>query len=123
MLMWLRPDGSVLLVWTTPNKVAEKDSSLNLGIGGFHVIDTVKSKFEAGAPGWSRARTLWPSPLADGVGTTGGKYYSIPSGRRDCRVSLAADAANNLSGSFFNVVQLKENFATKGLSLEEMVTL
>ncbi|KAK4773175.1 hypothetical protein SAY87_028194 [Trapa incisa] len=61
-------------------------------------------------------------PSAESI-TAGGVYYPVPAGRRDGRVSLAADAAKNLPGSFFNVEQLKQNFARKGLSLEEMVTL
>ncbi|KAK4767678.1 hypothetical protein SAY86_015428 [Trapa natans] len=115
-------DGSVLLD-STPNNVAEKDSSSNLGIGGFDVIDAAKAKIEAQCPGVVSCADIVAFAARDGVQTAGGKYYSVPAGRRDGRVSLAADAANNLPGSFFNVVQLKENFARKGLSLEEMVTL
>ncbi|KAK4767044.1 hypothetical protein SAY86_014795 [Trapa natans] len=115
-------DGSVLLD-STPRNVAEKDSSANLGIGGFDVVDAAKSKIEAQCPGVVSCADIVAFAARDGVRSAGGVYYPVPAGRRDGRVSLAADAAKNLPGSFFNVEQLKQNFARKGLSLEEVVTL
>ncbi|KAK4767235.1 hypothetical protein SAY86_014985 [Trapa natans] len=115
-------DGSVLLD-SSPKNVAEKDSSANLGIAGFNVIDAAKAKIEADCPGVVSCADIVAFAARDGVHTAAGVYYSVPAGRRDGRVSRAADAPKNLPMSTFNVEQLKENFARKGLSLEEMVTL
>lgn len=112
-----------MLLDSTANNIAEKDSSVNLGIGGFDVIDAAKAKIEAECPGVVSCADIVAFAARDGVQSAGGVYYSVPSGRRDGRVSLAADAAMNIPSPFFNVMQLKENFAKKGLSLDEMVTL
>uniref|UniRef100_A0A2N9EX30 Plant heme peroxidase family profile domain-containing protein n=1 Tax=Fagus sylvatica TaxID=28930 RepID=A0A2N9EX30_FAGSY len=47
----------------------------------------------------------------------------VPSGRRDGRVSLIEEANQNLPPPTLDAKQLEDNFARKGLSLDEMVTL
>lgn len=54
---------------------------------------------------------------------TGGLGYDVPAGRRDGIVSLASEATSNLPPPFFNVAQLTQAFANKGLTQDEMVTL
>lgn len=54
---------------------------------------------------------------------TGGLGYDVPAGRRDGRVSLASEALANLPAPTLNVDQLTLDFANKGFTQEEMVTL
>ena len=43
-------DGSILLN-STANNTAEKDSPLNKGLRGYHVVDSIKAKLETACPG------------------------------------------------------------------------
>lgn len=54
---------------------------------------------------------------------TGGLGYDVPAGRRDGRVSLASEALANLPAPTLNVDQLTQEFANKGFTQGEMVTL
>ncbi|KAJ9154501.1 hypothetical protein P3X46_027825 [Hevea brasiliensis] len=115
-------DASILLD-STPKHKAEKESMRNKGIGGFEVIDAAKAKIEAHCPNTVSCADIIAFAARDSVHLTGGIYYDVLGGRRDGTISLIGDATKNLPDAFFNVTQLKENFAKKGLSLEELVTL
>ncbi|KAL1816491.1 hypothetical protein ACET3Z_019065 [Daucus carota] len=53
----------------------------------------------------------------------GGINYAVPSGRRDGTESVFDEVTQNLPPPSLNAQQLVDNFAKKGLSLDEMVTL
>ncbi|KAE8010377.1 hypothetical protein FH972_006751 [Carpinus fangiana] len=53
----------------------------------------------------------------------GGINHAVPSGRRDGRVSLEDEPSLHLPPPSFNAKELEDNFARKGLSVDEMVTL
>ncbi|OMO72892.1 Plant peroxidase [Corchorus capsularis] len=115
-------DASILLD-STPNNKAEKDSMGNKGVQGFQVIDEAKAKLEAQCPNSVSCSDIIAFAVRDSVTLAGGPYYDVPAGRRDGRISSIQEVTKNLPDVFFNVTQLKENFAHKGLSVEEMVTL
>jgi peroxidase len=115
-------DASILLD-STPAQKAEKDSMVNKGVQGFEVIDEAKALIEAHCPSTVSCADIVAYAARDSVFKASGHYYSVPAGRRDGRVSLIDDVIKNLPLEFFNVTQLKLNFARKGLSLDEMVTL
>ncbi|KAA8527459.1 hypothetical protein F0562_034826 [Nyssa sinensis] len=115
-------DASVLLD-STPKNRAEKDSMGNKGLQGFDVIDEAKAKIEAQCPQTVSCADIIAFAARDSVFKAGGIYYAVPGGRRDGRVSLIDEVTKNLPDAFFNATQLEDNFARKGLSLEDMVTL
>ncbi|XP_061992971.1 peroxidase 5-like [Rosa rugosa] len=116
-------DASILLDSKPGKPAAEKESMGNKGVQGFEVIDEAKARIEAQCPNTVSCADIITFAARDSVFTTGGTYYSAPGGRRDGTVSLASEVIKNLPDAFFNATQLKTNFARKGLSLEDMVTL
>ncbi|CDO98877.1 unnamed protein product [Coffea canephora] len=115
-------DASVLLN-SVPGNVAEKDGPANFGVQGFELIDEAKAKIEAQCPNTVSCADIIAFAARDGVSRAGGIHYAVPSGRRDGTISRASEAAENLPMATSNVTVLRENFARKRLSLEEMVTL
>ncbi|KAG9450944.1 hypothetical protein H6P81_010909 [Aristolochia fimbriata] len=116
-------DGSVLLD-ALPGQQVEKDHPANNpSLQGFEVIDEAKALVEARCPQKVSCADILAFAARDSAYVLGGINYAVPAGRRDGRVSLFAEVALNLPPPNFNAQQLKDNFAKKGLSLVEMVTL
>ncbi|KAK1567725.1 hypothetical protein Q3G72_015809 [Acer saccharum] len=116
-------DGSVLLN-STKNNPAEKDGQPNLSLRGYHVIDAVKLELEKKCPGVVSCADILALVARDAVGQIYGPFWEVPTGRRDGRVSISADTLNgNLPAPFANISSLKQNFASKGLSVKDLVVL
>ncbi|KAJ7526579.1 hypothetical protein O6H91_16G013200 [Diphasiastrum complanatum] len=116
-------DASVLID-STPENQAEKDSFFNNpSLRGFEVIDKAKAQLEALCPGVVSCADILALAARDSVALLGGPFWSIRSGRRDGSVSNAADVLENLPTPFFDLRQLTQNFAAKGFSQVEMLTL
>ncbi|GAB4835627.1 hypothetical protein Ancab_000535 [Ancistrocladus abbreviatus] len=116
-------DASVLLD-STPGNPSEKENPANSGsLRGFEVIDAAKAEIEAACPQTVSCSDILAFAARDSAFKLGGINYKVPSGRRDGRVSLKDEPTGNLPPPVFNVQQLQDNFAKKGLSLEDMVTL
>jgi len=49
--------------------------------------------------------------------------WEVLTGRRDGTVSISGEALANLPAPFFNFTQLKESFASKGLTVHDLVVL
>ncbi|XP_074275164.1 peroxidase 5-like [Silene latifolia] len=116
-------DGSVLIDSTT-NNTAEKDSPANNpSLRGFEVIDNAKKRIEARCKKTVSCADILAFAARDSVKITQGLFYSVPSGRRDGRISLTADAFPNLPGPQLHLNLLNTSFLSKGLSLDDMVVL
>ncbi|RVW28846.1 Peroxidase 5 [Vitis vinifera] len=96
-------DGSVLLDSTPGNPSEKENPANNPSLRGFEVIDAAKAEIEAQCPQTVSCADVLAFAARDSAYKVGGVNYAVPSGRRDGR--------------------LEDNFARKGLTLDEMVTL
>lgn len=103
---------------------SEKESIPNKGsLRGFEVIDAAKAELERLCPATVSCADILAFAARDSAWKLGRITYNVPSGRRDGRVSSANEPLLSLPSPFLNATSLRDNFAVKGLSLDEMVTL
>ncbi|KAJ0974733.1 hypothetical protein J5N97_016698 [Dioscorea zingiberensis] len=115
-------DGSILL--NSKNRTAEKDGIPNLSLRGYGVIDGIKTKLEKACPGIVSCSDILALVARDAVQLMNGPTWSVPTGRRDGRVSIAFETLIELPPPFgANITQLKNMFAKKGLSVKDLVVL
>ncbi|XVE69686.1 hypothetical protein DITRI_Ditri10aG0010900 [Diplodiscus trichospermus] len=114
-------DGSVLLNSKGKNK-AEKDGPPNISLHAFYVIDRAKKALESSCPGIVSCADILALAARDAVALSGGPTWKVPKGRKDGRISLATET-RQLPAPTFNISQLQQNFAQRGLSLKDLVAL
>lgn len=114
-------DGSVLIDSTSDN-TAEKDSPANLSLHGYEVIDEAKARIENSCPGVVSCADIIAIAARDAVVLSGGPMYDVPKGRKDGSRSRIEDT-RNLPFATFNSSQLIKTFTQHGLSAQEMVVL
>ncbi|KAJ8513177.1 hypothetical protein OPV22_003611 [Ensete ventricosum] len=114
-------DASVLLN-SANGKVAEKDGIPNQSLRGYGVIDTVKAKLEKACPGVVSCADILALVARDVVVLSKGPYWQVPTGRRDGMVSIASETSQ-LPRPADGISQLIQNFADKGLSVQDLVVL
>ncbi|KAJ1379474.1 Secretory peroxidase [Sesbania bispinosa] len=114
-------DGSILLDSTKDN-TAEKDSPANLSLRGYEIIDSIKEELERQCPGVVSCADILAMAARDAVFFAGGPVYDIPKGRKDGRRSKIQDTIN-LPFPTFNASELIRLFGQHGFSAQEMVAL
>ncbi|WOL15119.1 Peroxidase [Canna indica] len=118
-------DGSVLLNSTNTN-TAEKDAMPNQTLDGFYVIDAAKALLEKACPGTVSCADIVALAARDAVSLAAGRgsnLYEVLTGRRDGVVSMASEAVANLPSPNEGFASLKADFASKGLSVKDLVVL
>lgn len=116
-------DASILLD-DTPTFRGEKTAGPNNNSArGFEVIDIIKSQLETWCPGVVSCADILAIAARDSVVLTGGPSWDVVLGRKDSRTA-SFDAANKeLPSPLSDVQKLNSSFQSKGLSLEDMVSL
>ncbi|KAI5060037.1 hypothetical protein GOP47_0024457 [Adiantum capillus-veneris] len=112
-------DGSVLI---SGGNAVERAAPANAGVRGFEVVEDAKAQLEATCPGVVSCADILALAAKDAVDLSEGPSWHVPLGRRDGRVSLASNAANMPSPSD-SIATLKQKFAAKGLSVQDLVVL
>ncbi|XVF38617.1 hypothetical protein REPUB_Repub20aG0117800 [Reevesia pubescens] len=116
-------DASVLLD-STANNSAEKDAIPNQSLGGFDVIDEIKSQLEKTCPGVVSCADILALTARDSVSFQfRWPLWEVPTGRRDGTISRSSEALANIPSPFFNFTTLKQSFANKGLTVQDLVVL
>lgn len=117
-------DASVLINSTAGNK-AERDAIPNLSLGGFEVINEIKSELERRCPGIVSCADIVALATRDSVSFQFQKpeMWEVLTGRRDGSVSIAAEADLLLPSPFADFTELKKNFNDKGLTVKDLVVL
>ncbi|KAK1423548.1 hypothetical protein QVD17_18852 [Tagetes erecta] len=114
-------DASVLLDSKGKN-TAEKDGPPNVSLHAFFVIDNAKKAVESACPGIVSCADILALAARDAVVLSGGPSWVVPKGRKDGRTSKASETIQ-LPAPTFNISQLQQSFALRGLSLEDLVAL
>ncbi|CAL9776292.1 unnamed protein product [Musa acuminata subsp. burmannicoides] len=122
-------DGSVLID-STWRSTAEKDTLPDKSLRGFEVIDRAKRRLEAVCRRKVSCADILAFAARDSVSLVilvnlqigGNAVQKVPAGRRDGRISRAADVID-LPPPAFNLSLLTPFFTKKGLSQDDMITL
>ncbi|XP_062209237.1 peroxidase P7-like [Phragmites australis] len=117
-------DGSVLLD-DTPFFTGEKNAAPNMNSArGFDVIDRIKAAVNAACRGnVVSCADIIAVAARDSVVALGGPSYNVPLGRRDARTASQAAANNSIPAPTLNLDRLVSNFASHGLSVQDLVLL
>ncbi|XP_015881868.3 peroxidase 47 [Ziziphus jujuba] len=114
-------DASILLDSTKDN-TAEKDSPANLSLRGYEIVDEAKEELEGQCPGVVSCADILAMAARDAVFFSGGPVYDIPNGRKDGKRSKIEDTINLPSPSL-NASELIRLFGKHGFTAQEMVAL
>ncbi|KAF3431335.1 hypothetical protein FNV43_RR26066 [Rhamnella rubrinervis] len=117
-------DASVLIASNTFNK-AERDSDINNALpgDGFDLVTRAKTTLELECPGIVSCSDILATAARDLVAMVGGPHYTVRLGRKDGLVSKVENVEGNLARPTMPVSQIISIFASKKLSVQEMVAL
>jgi len=111
----------VLINSTSGN--AERDAPPNLTLRGFGFVERIKALLEKVCPKTVSCADIIALTARDAVVATGGPSWSVPTGRRDGRISNKTEATNNIPPPTSNFTTLQRLFKNQGLNLKDLVLL
>ncbi|KAF2301289.1 hypothetical protein GH714_022442 [Hevea brasiliensis] len=115
-------DASILLD-TAGGLKSEKESTPNLNLKGFDIIDIIKSHLEEVCPGVVSCADIVVLAAREGVVQTGGPFYPVFTGRRDATRSFPDKATSELPSPQAHLPETLASFASKGFDERETVSL
>jgi len=114
-------DASILLDPTSNNTQVEKKA---IALRGYDAANKIKAAVESVCPGVVSCADILAFAARDSAVVSGGfASFAMPSGRRDGVVSNFIDVLQNIPSPIFKLQELISNFAAKGLSVDDLVTL
>ncbi|KAF6162003.1 hypothetical protein GIB67_021924 [Kingdonia uniflora] len=116
-------DGSVLLDGARRYPPPEKAAPPNISLRGFKLIDNIKRVLEIFCPLTVSCADILALSAREAVVLAGGPNWTVPTGRKDSRMSSAVLAVVSLPQPHFTAAQLKQNFLWHGMSEDEMIIL
>lgn len=115
-------DASILLDSTPSGEPVEKTSPANVkSLKGEDLIDEIKAHLEAQCPETVSCADILAFATREAVALSGLPRFRMPSGRRDSRSSRGMDV--NLPGPQTPIDEIIRIFASKGITVEDMVVL
>ncbi|GJN24239.1 hypothetical protein PR202_gb11970 [Eleusine coracana subsp. coracana] len=115
-------EGSILLN-STPNNTAEKDSPLNKGVRGYEVVDAIKAKLDEACPGVVSCADTLALAARDSIRLSKGPFIPLLTGREDGNRSVAADVAANTPAPGASISDLIAQFAKFNLTAKDLAVL
>ncbi|CAL1410329.1 unnamed protein product [Linum trigynum] len=116
-----------ILISTKPGsrELTEKEAEDNkdLRAEGFDTVHKAKALVESKCPGAVSCSDILAIAARDFVHLAGGPYYQVRKGRWDGKFSKSTTVTNNIPRANSTVDELLNLFASKGLSLQDMVVL
>ncbi|XP_027348502.1 peroxidase 63-like [Abrus precatorius] len=117
-------DASILVTSNSFN-TAERDADVNLSLGGdgFNVVMSAKIALELECPGVVSCADILATAARDLVVAAGGPSFELRLGRKDGLESKATSSENQFPLANMAMSQVISIFASKGISIQEMVAL
>ncbi|KAF2301278.1 hypothetical protein GH714_022330 [Hevea brasiliensis] len=100
-----------------------EESTPNLNLKGFDIIDIIKSHLEEVCPGVVSCADIVVLAAREGVVQTGGPFYPVFTGRRDATHSFPDKATSELPSPQAHLPETLASFASKGFDERETVSL
>jgi peroxidase len=114
-------DASILLDPTSSNPQVEKKA---IALRGYDAVNKIKAAVESVCPGVVSCADILAFAARDTAVVSGGfATFDMPSGRRDGVVSNFIEVLQNIPSPILKLPDLIKNFAAKGLSVDDLVTL
>lgn len=119
---WVQGCDASILIDSTKDNTAEKDSPANLSLRGYELIDNIKEQLEEQCPGVVSCADIITMAARDAVFLSGGPIFDVAKGRKDGKRSKILDTIS-LPSPFFNSSDLLKLFGQRGFSAQDLVAL